>query len=309
MRGFHEIWDITRASVDAFIEDDALTRGAAIAFFATSAFAPVLYIATAIAGLVFGREKATGAITHEIGALIGASGQKLLWAALHNSVGWGDKLWPNVISVALLIVTASGMFNEMQSALNIIWKVESKGLNIWLLFRARIASLGLVLALGFLLLISLVTTTAIHALGDSIRNYLPFTGAIAGTINFAVSSVLIALLFAAIYKVLPDRALQWRDVITGAIGTTLLLEAGEYLIGLYLGNFAVGARYGAAGGLIVLLTWLYYTAQVFLLGAEFTKVYSLSRRSTAPPPKDIARPIAPDGQPLEQAERSRITDL
>jgi membrane protein len=279
MRGFRDIWAITRQSVDAFIEDDALSRGAAIAFFATSAFAPVLYIATAIAGLAFGREAATGAITAEIGNLIGEDGRKLLWAALHNSVGWGDKFWPNVIGVALLITTASGMFNEMQSALNIIWKVQSKGLNIWLLFRARIVSLGLVLCLGFLLLISLVATTAIHALGGRIQNYLPFTGAFAATINFGVGFVLIALLFAAIYKVLPDRDIEWRDVIIGAIGTTLLFEIGEYLIGLYLGNAAIGARYGAAGGLLVLLTWLYYTAQVFLLGAEFTKVYAMQRRA------------------------------
>jgi membrane protein len=289
MRGFGEIWAITRKSVDAFVEDDALSRGAAIAFFATSAFAPVLYIATAIAGLAFGRDAASGAITGEIGNLIGEDGRKLLWAALHNSVGWGDKFWPNVVGIALLIVTASGMFNEMQSALNIIWKVESKGLNLWLLFRARIVSLGLVVSLGFLLLISLVATAAIHALGDRVQVFLPFTGMIASTINFAVSSVLIALLFAAIYKVLPDRDIEWRDVITGAIGTTLLFEAGEYLIGLYLGSVTVGARYGAAGGLLVLLTWLYYTAQIFLLGAEFTKVYALHRRERAPPPSDIAR--------------------
>src|SRR6202000_3041427 len=123
-------------------------------------------------------------------------GRKLLWAALHNSVGWGDKFWPNVAGIALLIVTASGMFNEMQSALNIIWKVESKGLNLWLLFRARIASLGLVLSLGFLLLISLVATAAVHALGDRVQYFLPFSGMLAATINFAVSTVLIALLFA-----------------------------------------------------------------------------------------------------------------
>src|SRR6201996_2644178 len=288
MRGFREIWDITRQSVDAFIEDDALSRGAAIAFFATSAFAPVLYIATVIAGFAFGREAATGAITAQIGAMIGDDGRKLLWAALHHSAGWGDKFWPNVVGVTLLIVTASGMFNEMQSALNIIWKVESKGLNLWLLFRARIVSLGLVLSLGFLLLISLVATAAIHALGDRIHEFLPFSGMIASVINFAVSFVLIALLFAAIYKVLPDRDIEWRDVITGAIGTTLLFEAGEYLIGLYLGNVTIGARYGAAGGLLVLLTWLYYTAQVFLLGAEFTKVYALQRHAETPPPSENA---------------------
>jgi membrane protein len=288
MRGYGEIRDIVRAAADSFLADDMLSRGAAIAFFATTALAPVLYIATAIAGVAFGREAATSAVTHEIGNLIGQDGRTLLWAALHNTVGWGDKFWPNVLGAAVLIVTASGMFNEMQTALNIIWKVESKGIDWWLLIRARLVSLGLVLSLGFLLLISLVATAAIHALGDRVRDFLPLSGAIAASINFGIGFVLISLLFAAIYKVLPDRDIDWRDVITGAIGTTLLFEVGEYLIGLYLGNFAIGARYGTAGGLLVLLTWLYYTAQIFLLGAEFTKAYSLHRSQAVPPPNAIA---------------------
>ena len=263
----------------AFIEDEALSRGAAIAFYATTALAPVLYIATAIAGLAFGREAATGAITREIGNLIGDDGRKLLWAALHNTVGWGDKFWPNVAGVALLIVTASGMFGEMQSALNAIWKTADPHFTLWGFVRARIASLGLVLSLGFLLLISLVATAALHALGDRIDHYLPVGGALARVLNFAIFFLLMTLLFAAIYKVLPDRDLEWRDVLYGAVCTALLLEAGEYLISFYLGAAGIGARYGAAGGLLVLLTWVYYTAQIFLLGAEFTKVWSIRRGS------------------------------
>jgi membrane protein len=290
MRGLRDIWSITRESVDAFFEDNALTRGAAIAFFAASAFAPVLYITTAIAGAALGRQRATGVIIREVGNLIGDDGRQILQQALHHSIGWGDKFWPNAIGAGLLLITASGMFNEMQLALNRIWKVQSKGIDWWRLLRARLVSLGLVLALGFLLLMSLVATATIHALGDRIGEFVPFSGAAAAAIDFAVSFVLIALLFAAIYKTLPDRDLQWRDVLTGAIGTALLFEAGEYLIGLYLGNFAIGARYGAAGGLLVLLTWLYYTAQIFLLGAEFTKVYSLRRQVHAPPPAEIAQP-------------------
>ncbi|HEX4534925.1 MAG TPA: YihY/virulence factor BrkB family protein [Rhizomicrobium sp.] len=272
-------WKLLKQGVSAFIEDGALSRGAAIAFYAATAFAPVLYIASAIAGLALGREAATGTLTHEIGNLIGDDGRKVLWAALHNTIGWGDKFWPNVIGVGLLIVTASGMFEEIQSALNAIWKTGNPDFTWWSLLRARLLSLALVLALGFLLLISLVATAALHALGDRIDYYLPLGGAVARALNFAITFVLMSALFAAIYKVLPDRELQWRDVIFGAVLTALLLQLGEYLISFYLGEAGVGARYGAAGGLIVLLTWIYYTAQIFLLGAEFTKVWSIHRGS------------------------------
>lgn len=263
----------------AFIEDEALSRGAAIAFYAATALAPVLYIATAIAGLAFGREAATGAITHEIGNLIGDDGRKLLWSALHNTIGWGDKLWPNIAGVALLIVTASGMFGEMQSALNVIWKTTDPHFSLWGFVRARIASLGLVLTLGFLLLVSLVSTAALHAFGQSLDHYLPVGGALARVLNFGIFFLLMTLLFAAIYRLLPDRDLQWRDVFTGAICTALLLEAGEYVISFYLGAAGIGTIYGAAGGLFVLLIWIYYNAQIFLLGAEFTKVWSIRRGS------------------------------
>jgi membrane protein len=183
--------------------------------------------------------------------------------------------WPNAVGVVLLVVTASGVFGEMQSSLNAIWKAKPRGFTLWGLVRTRLLSLGLVLALGFLLLISLVMNAVVTALGTRIGYVLPIGTAFAAVVNFAVSFVLVAALFAAIYKVLPDVALEWRDVIAGAIGTAVLFDIGEYLIALYLGSgFAVGRRYGAAGGLLLLLLWIYYTTQVFLLGAEFTKVYA-----------------------------------
>jgi len=270
-----ELWALLKEGVIAFDEDEALSRGAAIAFYAVTALAPVLYIAAAIAGLVFGREAAGTAIAHEIGHLIGPNAAKILYAAIHNSENPNTSgFWANVASVVLLIVTASGVFGEMQAALNRIWRAEPKTTVWWRMARGRLVSVGLVLALAFLLLISLVMSAAIHALGERIDAVLPIGATLALVLNFAISFVLIALLLAAIYRVLPDCHIEWRDVMIGAIGTTILFNMGEYLISLYLGSSTVASRYGAAGGVLILLLWVYYTAQIFLLGAEFTRVWS-----------------------------------
>ena len=270
-----ELWALLKEGVIAFDEDEALSRGAAIAFYAVTALAPVLYIAAAIAGLVFGREAAGTAIAHEIGHLIGPNAAKILYAAIHNSENPNTSgFWANVASVVLLIVTASGVFGEMQAALNRIWRAEPKTTVWWRMARGRLVSVGLVLALAFLMLISLVMSAAIHAMGERIDALLPVGATLALVFNFAVSFVLIALLLAAIYRVLPDCHIEWRDVMIGAIGTTILFNMGEYLISLYLGSSTVASRYGAAGGVLILLLWVYYTAQIFLLGAEFTRVWS-----------------------------------
>jgi membrane protein len=275
-----ELWALLKEGVIAFDEDEALTRGAAIAFYAMTALAPVLYIAASIAGLFFGREAAGTAIAREVGRLVGPNASQLLTTAIRNSDNPTDAgFWTNVIGVVLLIVTASGMFGEMQTALNRIWQAKPKTAIWWRLARGRFMSLLLVVALGFLLLTSLVMSAAIHALGERIDDVLPIGSFLAHVLNFGISFVLVAALLAAIYRALPDCEIQWRDVLAGAIGTTILFNIGEFFIGLYLGSATVGYRYGAAGGVIVLLLWIYYTAQIFLLGAEFTHVWSMHRGS------------------------------
>jgi len=179
-------------------------------------------------------------------------------------------------------MTASGVFGEMQSAMNAIWKAEPKGTTVSRLIRARAASLGLVAALGFLLLVSLVISAGLSALSSYVNAYLPFGHFILQTLNFLISFALISVLFAAIYKVLPDKELEWRDVLVGAAATALLFSIGKFLIGLYIGSSAVASSYGAAGALIVVLLWIYYSAQIFLLGAEFTKVYASHHGSQQP---------------------------
>ena len=169
---------------------------------------------------------------------------------------------------------ASGVFGEMQTALNAIWKAKPTGTTVSRLIRARAASLGLVAALGFLLMVSLVVSTALTAFGNYLDSLLPFGKVILTVLNVVVSLMLISFLFAAIYKVLPDRSLNWGDVVMGAIVTAVLFTVGKSLISWYIGSSTIASSFGAAGALIVLLLWVYYSAQIFLLGAEFTKVYA-----------------------------------
>jgi membrane protein len=172
------------------------------------------------------------------------------------------------------VTTASGVFSEMQQSLNIIWRTTPRGTTVARVIRARAASLGLVAALGFLLLVSLVVSALVTALSDYIDTYLPFGHLILQMLTFLISFGFISLLFGAIYKILPDRNIEWHDVLIGAVVTAFLFSVGKSLIGLYIGSSSIASSYGAAGSLIIVLLWIFYSAQIFLLGAEFTKVYA-----------------------------------
>jgi membrane protein len=271
-------WRVIKDTASGFIADEALSRGAAIAFYTATSLAPVLLIVVAIAGLVFGQDAAQNAITGQLGELMGDQTAQLLQTAVASASKKSSGAVATLIGILTLILTASGVFGEMQSALNAIWKAEPSGTAITRLIRARAVSLGLVAALGFLLLVSLVVSTFLTAFGNQLNAVLPFGKLILSSLNLVVSLGLITVLFAAIYKILPDRLMSWKDVILGAVFTTLLFTAGKSLIALYIGSSATVSSYGAAGALIALLLWVYYSAQIFLLGAEFTKAYASCRR-------------------------------
>jgi membrane protein len=262
---------IARETFGNFMHDEALTRGAAIAFYAITSIAPVLVIVIAIAGLFFGREAATGALAREFTALMGKDSAKLLTDAIANASSPAKSVVASIIGIVTLMITASGVFGEMQSSLNIIWKTAPKSGTVSRMIRARAASLGLVAALGFLLMISLVVSTAVNAFGDYLNAEIAFGHALMLGINIVISYALLSVLFAAIYKVLPDTPLAWRDVIHGGLLTAFFFSVGKFLISFYIGSSAVASTYGAAGALIIILLWVYYSAQLFLLGAEFTK--------------------------------------
>jgi len=274
-----DVWGLVRESIVGFVNDNALSHGAAMAFYATTSLAPILLIVVAIACLVFGHDAAELALEAQISGLMGPESADLLKTALQSASSRLSGTWAAAIGIVTLLVAASGVFGEMQQSLNMIWKVEPQGSSLSRLVRARVASLGLVAALGFLLLVSLVASAAISALGNTINAHLPFGTIVLGMINAVVSFVLISVMFAAIYKVLPDRTLAWGDVGLGAVLTALLFTLGKSLIGWYIGTSAVASSYGAAGGLLVILLWVYYTSEIFLLGAEFTRAYSIRHGS------------------------------
>jgi membrane protein len=286
-------WKLLKESVSCFIADDALSRGAAMAFYAVTSLAPILLIVVAIAGLAFGRDAAQNAIVAQFSGLMGAQSAELLQGIVKGAAGKSSGMLATAIGVGTLLVTASGVFGEMQATLNAIWKVPPSGSTVSRLIRARAASLGLVAALGFLLLVSLAASAAISALGGVIDAHVPFGKLLLSVVNTVVSFALISLLFAAIYKVLPDRDLEWHDVGFGAVATAALFTLGKTLIGWYLGSSTVASSYGAAGALIIVLLWVYYSSEIFLLGAEFTRAYSRMRRGErAASEPELAQPVA-----------------
>jgi membrane protein len=273
-----KIWQIFKDTFYGFIEDEALTRGAAIAFYTATSIAPVLLIAIAIAALVFGHDAAQNAIAAQLSGLMGDQVAQVLQAAVANASKKSSGTVATVVGLVTLVLTASGAFGEMQSALNVIWKAKPTGTTFSRLVRTRVIGLALVAALGFLLLMSLVVSAALTAFGNELNAILPFGSSILSAVNLIVSFVLITILFATIFRYVPDVPLTWQDVILGAAVTTVLFTVGKSLIAMYIGSSATVSSYGAAGALIALLLWVYYSAQIFLLGAEFTKAYAKSRR-------------------------------
>jgi membrane protein len=245
MISLSETWTLLRNTVLSFIEDDALSRGAAIAFFTVTSIAPVLLIVIAIAGLAFGHDAAQNALTSQLGGLMGQQTAEVLQSAVASAAGKSSGIIATVVGVLTLFATASGVFGEMQSALNAIWKAKPQGTTVSRLIRARVASLGLVASLGFLLIVSLVVSAALAAFGSYLNAILPFGSVLLGGVNFVVSLVLISILFGAIYKVLPDRDLEWRDVAVGAV-----VPAGRFTHAEIprLRSRWTGAEFGCGGG-------------------------------------------------------------
>jgi membrane protein len=267
---------ILEDTIENYIASESLTRGAAIAFYSVTSLIPVLVIVIAIAGLVFGEGAARGAIVRELAALIGSDSAKLIQGAIESAYDSGSNGFALIVGAIILILTASGVFGELQSALNAIWKVEDRAFSFSRLLHGRVVSIGLVTGLGFLLLVSLVIDASVSATSGYIDQHIRYGAVFLLALNMTASFVLTWTLFAAIYKVLPDKSLDWRDVVFGAFVTAIAFEGGKSLISLYLGTSTVISSYGAAGALASVLLWIYYSAQIFLLGASFTKACAVS---------------------------------
>jgi membrane protein len=267
-------WTFLGAIVSNFIADRAMTRGAAIAYYTTFSLAPLLLLLIAIAGLVFGEEAVRGALLGQLGGLMGPEGAKALEDMVQSASDVGSGIAATTISVVLLVIAATTVLAELQDALNVIWNAPTQNISgLWSFLRARLLSLALIGAIAFLLLVSLAVSAALTAFGEYMAG--PEISALLEALNFAVSFLVLTVLFALVYKILPDRRLSWRDVGVGAAVTAALFTLGKFAIGLYLGESDLASSYGAAGALILVLVWVYYSAQIFLLGAEFTKIYAL----------------------------------
>jgi membrane protein len=289
------IWQLTRLSVAAWIDDYAPSMGAALAYYTLFSLAPLLIIAIAVAGLIFGEEAARGEIVAQIQGLIGHEGAVAVQALLTSAKAPVKGVLATLVSVVTLVIGAATVFAELQSALDRIWRIPPplNANGVWMLLRARLLSFGVVLGLGFLLLVSLVVSAAIAALGKWSNGFFDGRDALLQSINFGISFATTTLLFALIYKLMPRANIAWRDVLIGSAVTALLFEAGKFLISLYLGTTGVASGFGAAGSLVALLAWVYFSAQIFLLGAEFTWVFSHQYGSRAVRAKPPASPEVP----------------
>jgi membrane protein len=283
------IWHLLRDSVEGFIDDDALSRGAAIAYYTLFSLAPILLITIAIAGLAFGRDAARGAIVEQLSGLMGGKSAEALQAMIESASDPKTGLTASLVGIVAAAITLTGAFGEVQSALNAIWKAKSRRSTLSRLMRARLASLGLVATSGFLLTVSLVVSAALASVSNYLKVVFPGAEVVLQVANIAISGALLTGMFAAIFKILPDTPIAWRDVAIGALVTAGLFEAGKYAIALYIGKSNVASSYGAAGALIILLLWIFYSAQIFLLGAEFTRAFA--RRYGTHAGRDVSSPI------------------
>jgi membrane protein len=270
-----EIFPILKKAGSDWMEDQAPTLGAALAYYTVFSLAPLLIIAIAIVGLVFGQEAAQGQIFEQLRGLLGEASAKAMQDMVQNANAKpATGVVATLIGVVTLLFGASGVFGQLQTSLNAIWDVEPKpGRGILGLVRDRILSFGFILVVGFLLLVSLLLTAAVAVVAQWF-GMPPAMETLAQILNFVLSLAVITLLFAMIFKFLPDAKIAWHDVWIGAFITALLFTVGKLALGLYLGKSGVGSSYGAAGSLIVLLLWVYYSSQILFFGAEFTQVYA-----------------------------------
>lgn len=298
---FTRTWHLIKAAVSSWVDDFAPSMGAALSYYTVFSLAPMLLIVIGVAGLIFGAEAARGEIVTQLRGLMGEQGAVAVEELLKSASDPGKGIVATIIGFVTLLIGATAVFAELQSALDRIWRTPAppNESGIWGIIRTRILSFGLILGLGFLMIVSLVLSAALAALGNWWGSYLGNWEFVLQALNFVVSFGVVTVVFAAIYKFMPHANIAWKNVWVGAIVTALLFTIGKFLISLYIGKSGVASGFGAAGSFAVLLVWVYYSAQIFLLGAEFTWVYS---HRNDPPPDAAPVPARSDtSQPTAEA--------
>jgi len=271
---------LCKTAVYSWLDDRAPTMGAAIAYYMVFSLAPMLVMVIAVAGLAFGQQAAEGALFGELGDLVGPESAVAVQAMLRSASGTRSGIFATAVGMGTLIIAATAVLGELRSALNLIWKAPpSGGLGLWHLIKSRLVSLSVILVIGFLLLVSLVISTALAALSDYLDWILPGLATMLHIVHLTLSFAFTTVLFAMMFKILPDKAVEWREVWLGAAVAALLFTVGKHLISLYIGSSNIASTYGAAGALIIILVWVYYSVQILLLGAEFAKAYTDQRQA------------------------------
>lgn len=298
------IFSLLKEAFTEWREDEALQLGAALAYYTIFSLAPMLLIVITVAGLAFGREAVQGQLDNQIQGMVGAQGADAIQGMVANAGRHKDGgIWATVIAFVTILFGATGVFTQLQTSLNHIWDVKPKPEGIKGMLRARAGAFGMILGIGFLLLVSLVVSAALAAVDSYMVGLFPGAEVILRALNFAVSFAVITLLFAMILRFLPDVKIQWRDVWFGAAVTALLFTIGKVLIGLYLGNSSVSTVYGAAGSLVVILLWAYYSSQILFFGAELTQVWARRRGAHIVPDKHAMPVDRKDALPSQTAKK------
>ena len=290
------IFSLLKETFTEWQEDKASRLGAALAYYAIFSIGPLLLVAIAIAGFVFGEEAASGQIEGAVSGVVGEDGAGVIQQSVENASKPGAGIIASVLGIVTLLLGASGIFGQLQDALNTVWDAEpEKGGGVAGFLKTKLMLFLMVLGVGLLLLASLVLNAVLSVIGKSFSELLPGGALVWQAVNFLVMAAIMTLAFALIYKTLPATDIAWKDVWIGAIITSVLFTLGQVGLSIYLGFSDVGSPYGAAGSLVVVLVWIYYSAQILLFGAEFTQVYARTRGSRAP--------TAEKGKPSPLAER------
>jgi membrane protein len=266
-------WTVLKKSYNDFDNNKSLRMSAALAFYTVFSLAPMLIVVITLCDIFYGRDAIQGAIFDQIQGFTGPTVALQIQEIIKNATISKEISWASVIGVAALVFAATGVFAEIQDSINFIWKLKAKPKKGWLKFITnRLLSFSMVVSLGFILLVSLVINSVLDVIGDQLLKLLPWLGVyVAYGINFLITFSTISTLFAIIFKVLPDARIQWRDVITGAITTALLFMLGKFGISYYLGKTNISSTYGAAGSVVIILLWVYYSAAILYFGASYTR--------------------------------------
>jgi membrane protein len=294
------VWQILKETGTAWDDDNVTRLAAALAYYTLLSIAPLIILAVAVTGLAFGEEAARQHIAGELAGVVGVGAASAIESIAENAKTPGSGVLGIAVGIVVLLFGASGVFGELQSALNTVWDVAPKpGRGIWGIIKDRFFSFTLVVGVAFLLLVSLVVSAALTWVGKVFEQTLPGGEVVWQVLNFCISFGVVTTLFALMFKTLPDAHIKWRDVWVGAAVTAGLFTLGKFLLGIYLGSAGVSSAYGAAGSIIALVIWVYYSSQVMLVGAEFTEVYARRFGSRiTPDDKAIAlerkRPAEPD---------------